>query len=133
MRRTSIDAFNAVVASGAIGKLQKEAYRVLYNEGPLTGQELARQAKIAGLWKRLSELKDSGVIQEVGKRHCTVTGRMALVWDVTQGEPKARVSHKKKLKEAEETIALLRGEIYALKAQLKDGIPTEPDGQTRFA
>ncbi len=91
MRQTSIDAYNALEASGALSDRRWEAYDALYHRGPLTGQELARETGVAGMWKRCSELRDMGLVYEVGTRICKVTKQNAIVWDVTsQSKPVPR-------------------------------------------
>ena len=96
MRATSLEAYKDIVNSGVLGKRQVEAYEVLYDHGPLTAGELVDESGVSGLWKRLSELRDMGIIEEVGKRKCRITGAVCIEWDVNgkrlngkaQGAPK---------------------------------------------
>lgn len=87
VRRTSRDTYNHVMASGIVGKRRKEAYALLYEHGPMTAQELQLIATTPGLCKRLSELRDMGLVLEQGERPCAVTTRNAIVWDVTNALP----------------------------------------------
>jgi len=80
MRETSIEGYRFALRSGLVGKKQQDVYRALSAAGPSTAQELSRE--ISGAWKRLSELRDMGMVCEVGKRTCRVTGRQSIVWDV---------------------------------------------------
>lgn len=36
---------------------------------------------------RFTELQESGVIQEKGKRSCKITGNIAIVWEITGNMP----------------------------------------------
>lgn len=87
MRQTSVEAYNDIMVSGLLGKRQKDAYAVLYENGPLTGNELSLKMGIPGQWKRCSELKKRGLALEVGERLCSVTGRNCITWDVTDKLP----------------------------------------------
>lgn len=82
MRKTSLAALKKLKATRSLGKLYTLTLDTLAAKGPLTGQELDRAAKHKGLWKRLSELKAMGLIEEVEVRECKVTGRKALTWEV---------------------------------------------------
>jgi predicted transcriptional regulator len=131
-RKTSTEAYAAVMASEELGHTQKEAYKLLFTSGPLTGSELSAKSGLVGLHKRLSELCEAGVVEKVGIRICTHTGRKAYIWDVTRALPLERIQYKSKYEEARATIDHLERKVQALEQQLKDGIPTEPGGQTRL-
>lgn len=131
-RKTSADALAAVMATTELGPAQKKAYKTLYEHGPLTGMELNKYGENNGLHKRLCELRDSGVIDEVGIRLCSVTGYRAYMWDVNSNLPSQRVHYKQEYEKAIAVIADLEQQIIALKQQISDGIPTEPGGQTRL-
>lgn len=90
-RLTSMEAYQEIQSSGLLGKRQKHAYNVLYEHGPLTGNELSEEMKIPGQWKRCSELKNKGLVIEVGERRCSVTGVNCYIWDVTGEFPKKQV------------------------------------------
>jgi hypothetical protein len=79
MRHTSLQAY-ADMLGGTIGKRQLQAWVALQQWGPLTGQELDRYGEKRGLWKRLSELKSLGLVEELEPRTCRITGKAALVW-----------------------------------------------------
>ncbi len=84
MRSTSIESYRDLVGSGRIGKLQQDVYNVVFNDGPGTAKELARVSGIDGFWKRLSELRRVGVVEEMGKRTCSITGKKAIVWKTSE-------------------------------------------------
>ena len=85
-RETSRKAYLELVSNGRLGTMQYQVYTALERLGPATAQELV-SAGTTGAWKRLPELRDLGIVFEVGKRRCRVTGRTAIVWDVEQSEP----------------------------------------------
>ena len=82
VRGTSKAVYHSIVASGLLGEMQQAVFDCLYRYGPMTGSEI--DEKLTGsrghYHKRLSELKKMDVVEEVGKRTCKVTGRVALVW-----------------------------------------------------
>lgn len=86
MRETSLAAFQEIQQDGTLGARQKQALEILIQHGPLTGNEVSHKAGLPGLWKRLSELEDLGLVRSVGKRRCAVTGRQAMTWEVTRGD-----------------------------------------------
>jgi hypothetical protein len=99
VRETSIEAYNRVKESGYVGRKQKEVYHVVFYYGPMTSAEC--YAKMRELWPsqylgitvltqsraRFTELREMGLLQEVGKRKCKVTRNTVLVWDVTNRFP----------------------------------------------
>lgn len=87
MRQASIDVYNRIARDGTLSKRRWEVYDCLFHHGPLTGNEVVRKLGLPGAWKRLSELERETVIQEVGKRVCTVTGEEVGIWDVTGNLP----------------------------------------------
>lgn len=117
IRQTSVIAYNEIKDSGLLGKRQKHAYDVLYKKGPLTGNELSTYMNMPGQWKRCSELKKRGLAIEVGKRKCSITGKLALLWDVTNNLPTKYNPKKTKdsiIKELQETIRILEARLELL-------------------
>ena len=102
MRATSQLACESIKASGKLSDMRWRVYDFLYRKGPLTGRELdAQMAGPGETWtsyhQRLRELERMGLAQEVGERHCFVTGNLAIIWDATGatepvpfGKPKSR-------------------------------------------
>jgi hypothetical protein len=117
VRRTSANAYHEVMASGLLGERQKHAYEILYKHGPLTGNELSEQMGIPGQWKRCSELKKRGLAIEVGERECRVTGRVCIIWDVTDNPPR-KVDDETR-ESSRQKIARLEAQIELLKRQLE--------------
>lgn len=92
IRTTSIKAYNHIRDEGLLGAKQQKVYACLFWTGPLTGRELNKELSLfdqssAGYHKRLSELETMGVVREVGKRECNITGREVILWDVTDRIP----------------------------------------------
>lgn len=89
VRQTSIDVYHRIKAEGLLSKMRWEVYDVLFREGPLTGKELDRKLGTDSAHKRLSELKQLGVIADSGEkvRPCTVSGELVVEWDVTAALP----------------------------------------------
>lgn len=96
VRKTSKKAYELVLHSGLLGKRQKQAYHVLYECGPLTGNELSEKMGMYGQWKRCSELKKRGLAEEVGERKCSITGMNCITWDVTDLLPDRVLNAKQK-------------------------------------
>lgn len=117
VRRTSANAYHEVMASGLLGERQKHAYEILYKHGPLTGNEMSEQMGIPGQWKRCSELKKRDLAIEVGERECRVTGRVCIIWDVTDNPPR-KADHETR-ESSRQKIARLEAQIELLKKQLE--------------
>ena len=94
-RQTSIEAYRAIRDGGLLSEQRFRVYEYLFNYGPMTGNEINEaltdpDCVSPSYHKRLSELKDLGVVRETGERHCKVTGRNAIAWDVTDRLPKPK-------------------------------------------
>lgn len=96
IKQTSLASHADLVRNGTLGKLQLLAWTVLQqSRNGLTGAEVERAGGKSGLWKRLSELKKLGVIQESEVRECSITGRMALTWKISTPIPVPQISKRK--------------------------------------
>jgi hypothetical protein len=102
-RQTSFDAWQTVQACGWATKKMKQAYSLLYFNGPLTLLELERASAIedhrhprgrseSTVIRRLYDLRDNGLTQITTLvRKCGVSGKNAVTWDVTESKaPKER-------------------------------------------
>lgn len=96
VRRTSIEAYNAIRDQGLLSKRRWEVYDILFKNGPLTANEAfykLYQGKLGPVnaasnsAARFSELRDRGVIYEVRERTCRITGMTVIEWDVTDKLP----------------------------------------------
>lgn len=89
VRETSTEAYRVVMESGYVSARLRETYRALYEHGPCTGSELfyrtadRRNPTHSNIVTRLGELREKGLVRELPKRPCRVTGFMAIEWDVT--------------------------------------------------
>jgi len=97
VRETSIQAYYEIAASGLLAKRRFEAYQYLFDLGGTASageidrfyvDKLAPGSYYKGLAKRLSELRDWGVIDEVGLRHDPVTNHEVLLWSINGKLPK---------------------------------------------
>jgi hypothetical protein len=87
MRSTSIEAYLQIQEEGLLAKTRLAVYQWLYHNGPATARQVEYGMDNIHAHKRLPELRNSGVVQETGKGVCPITGRRAIVWDVTANLP----------------------------------------------
>lgn len=61
---------------------QAQVVSVIELFGPMTNSELAQKLDwpINTVTPRTNELVKKGILAEYERRHCSVTGRMAIVW-----------------------------------------------------
>jgi hypothetical protein len=96
MRETSIEVYEKIKGEGLLSRRRFEVYAILYDHGPMTGNEIIKVAKSmypdanqSGFNARLSELKKMGVAVEVGEKPDDVSGNRCYLWDVTSKLPTA--------------------------------------------
>jgi hypothetical protein len=96
IRETSKQAYNEITVSGLLTDARYVVYTSIYHHGPLTAGEcfLKMQEDHVGhtivkgsVCARLTELRRLGVVAEVGKRKCALTGKNAILWQVTNKLP----------------------------------------------
>lgn len=92
VRRTSESTFRAVTESGMLSQRRAQVYEALYSYGPCTINELYKKMSWvnnvqANLHARMGELRDMGVVAEVGERVCSVTGQTVIEWQTTDQLP----------------------------------------------
>lgn len=80
VRETSRRAHREILP--ALPGARAAVYFALKCHGAGTAREVCNTASLDGGWKRFSELQRLGMIEEVDRRRCKVTGRMAIVWAV---------------------------------------------------
>lgn len=131
-RRTSFEALRYITREGLLKGNQFEVYRTLCNSTPLTGAELnsmmlnGRRDLIPGFHKRLSELKDLGVVYEVEERKCRVTGRVAIAWSITDKLPKEAPKRATRPTPGDFTAAVALLEYWGRLAEMR-GEPASPE------
>jgi len=95
VRQTSIDCYNQIKSEGLLSLRRLEAYKALLKISPCTATELQKSMDYNSggrdCMKRLSELRDTGVIYEVRTRKCNVTGKIVIEWDSTDKLPQGKV------------------------------------------
>tara|TARA_R110000764_G_scaffold12121_6_gene35865 strand:- start:1891 stop:2313 length:423 start_codon:yes stop_codon:yes gene_type:complete len=112
-RQTSIDCYNEIKANGLLSKRRLQAYQCMLNLSPCTAGELEKEFNekygLRGVWKLLSQLRDMGVVKEVGERDCRITKRNVIEWDLTDNLPKnIKLSKNVKQQSKENTLNYLR-------------------------
>lgn len=92
MRQTSAEAYNAIKENGLLSKFRWATYDFLFHNGPLTTRgvhagvkQIAKDVGIVS--SRLTELREMGVVREVGLKVCDTTGMTVTLWDVTAKLP----------------------------------------------
>lgn len=94
VRETSLEAYLSIKESGKLSARRWEAYDATFNHGPLTSNEAFLYSPLRGnpnyrhnTNARMTELREMGVVKELGKVVCPVTGQLAILWDVTNRVP----------------------------------------------
>ena len=90
-RQTSIDCYNKIRSNGLLSKRRLETFEAIIKIAPCTASEVQHSINYHNggrdCMKRISELRDRGVIYEVRTRECRVTGRNVIEWDLTDRLP----------------------------------------------
>jgi hypothetical protein len=113
-RQTSIECYNQIKAEGLLSKQRLAVYSSLLQMGkPSTAREVYSTMDVAKQEAtRFTELRNLGVIYEVGNRKCSVTGRTAIEWDLTDRLPvEIEISYNTKKQRVANAINGLR-ELY---------------------
>lgn len=110
VRGTSLEAYQKIIDSGALSHSREVVYTCLFQNGPLTAQEVFKRLGLeTNQSGRFTELEELGVIRAVGERACSVTQNNATVWIVTEVgsvTPRSKkVSQKQRLKDLLGTYA----------------------------
>ena len=98
MRQTSKEAYQEVIESGLLGKLQLKVYETLYYHGPLTGAQVKQQLSTQGLdsktsetiRNRITELNNLKVVAPYKIDKCLITNRRVIYWQTTNHIPKEK-------------------------------------------
>jgi len=114
IRQTSIDCYRQIEAEGLLSKRRWEIYNILYHHGPMSSNETFDYSKLKGVDgyrhnanARMTELRDLGVVMEIGTKVCSKTGRTVIEWDVTDLLPKKLIKPTKK-ERVEKALNMLR-------------------------
>jgi len=100
-RRTSINAYNKIKTGGLLSRMRMTVLDAIYRSAPCTSGEafasmMTSSNQLSQSRARFTELREWGVIEEVGERPCKISGHNAIVWDLTGELP---VKPAKKLKQ----------------------------------
>lgn len=92
MRQTSIDCYNQIKAEGLLSKRRLEVYEAILKSAPCSSGEafskmLTSNNVISQSRARFTELRELGVIYEVGVKKCSITNRNVIEWDLTDNLP----------------------------------------------
>ena len=113
-RQTSIDCYNKIKAEGLLSKMRFQVYSALLSMGkPSTTREVYDTMDVIKQEAtRFTELRNLGVIYEVQNRKCTITGRTAIEWGLTNNLPvNIKKSTKTKKHRVDDALSSLR-ELY---------------------
>jgi hypothetical protein len=115
IRQTSIDCYNIIKSNGLLSKRRLEVFEALIKIAPCTATELQKSMDFDNggrdCMKRISELRDLGVIYEKRERSCSITGKNVIEWDLTDKLPLKEkapvVTKKQKIEEVLNEISAL--------------------------
>ena len=99
IRDTSIEAYQTIKQEGLLSRARLEVYLALFSMGPCTAGELfikrvsAHKLVKGSVCARLTELRQIGVVKEVGEKICEATGQNVILWDVTSKLPKKLIKN----------------------------------------
>lgn len=120
VRKTSINVYNEIKNNGLLSKRRFEIYSAVFKYGPVTAMEVFKKLKLnTNQSGRFSELRDMGVIQEVGEKQCSITGRTAIIWEATDNLPK-EINTKQSKKEKKDYILDVLRSLYSEKFMTTD-------------
>jgi len=93
VRKTSIETYHKVLASGLVNKLKAEVYSCIFNNQDSTQEEIFKLLNIPKLQKqsvtpRFAELLEMELIEISGERECSHTGNNVYTWRTTDNTPK---------------------------------------------
>jgi len=94
IRTNSLAAYRQIQAKGMLSPKRWDIYKILFNHGPLTYNEVFRKMQdyttiaSANIGARLNEMREMGCADERGNKTCSITGATAAVWDVTGKVPR---------------------------------------------
>ena len=91
-RQTSIDCYNEIKEEGLLSTMRFKVYEAILKKAPCTSGEAfaimtTKENQISQSRARFTELRELGVIYEKGEKQCSITGRTAIEWDLTDRLP----------------------------------------------
>lgn len=143
-RKTSIETYHEIQESGLLSRMRWVVYSALFRHGPCVSSDLARHIVRDGdmsgtpgqrenVCARLNELREMGVVEEVGEQVSEATGKNSILWDVNDQLPK---KHKKPgitltLQDKRNALKSLRA-LYRMKDGIKDEDVWHGDALTKL-
>ena len=90
VRQTSAQAYRNIKLNGLLTERRFEVYEFVYENGPCTAKDVVMGLDTDAVTRgsgtfngRLSELREQGVVEEVGTTICPHSGQEVLLWNVT--------------------------------------------------
>lgn len=108
-RETSVEAYNTIRQNGLLSQRRWQVYDFVYQNGPCAARDATKSLMNQGLNSgsistRFSELKEMGLLIEVGEKVDDETKMRVILWDVTDKLPtklsKKKLTVKQLLKQA---------------------------------
>ena len=118
IRETSLEAYRKIKENGFLSRRRFEVYEFVALNGPCTINTILKKLSVQGnntssYTSRLGELRDMGVLQEVGKE-IAPTQNSVILWDITERMPVKLVKKETKsqaIKRLEKQVAELIDEL----------------------
>ena len=81
---TSIQSYQELISSGALNQLQELVFKAFLNNPLCTDREISEwnNIDINIVTARRNELVEEGIITDKGKRECSISGKLANIWQV---------------------------------------------------
>lgn len=94
IRSTSIEVYKQIAENGLLSAKRWEVYATVYNHGPMTSAEAFSKINEGNAIKNISqsrarftELREMGLLKELGQKICSITNNNVILWDVTDSLP----------------------------------------------
>lgn len=107
-RSTSQRTYRQITKEGLLPRRRLEVYQYVFKNGPCTAAQIEEGLANKDAHKRLSELRDVGVLYEVKEDKCPLTRRYAIYWDVTGALPRARKTNGRLIKKSSNKSQVVR-------------------------
>lgn len=132
IRKTSIEVYHQIKEEGLLSKRRMEVFKAITECAPCTSAEamatiITKSNVLSQSRARFTELRNMGVIKELGERKCKITGRKVIEWDVTGDLPVNSIKKiDKKPKYLKKTVDFIikkmsaKGIIWVSPSELKE-------------
>lgn len=116
IRETRVEAYHQILNNGLLSKRRWEVYEYLYRAGPCYARQIHKALSVQGtnsssFVSRLSELREAGVVKEVGKVLDEETGMSVILWDVTKELP-VKTQRKETISQKYNKLRKVMTEVY---------------------